>query len=147
MLSAAPVNGNTASTDKFSKEHGSVVLYLNNESQKVSDHEIVSHREIAKKLAVLKGYSFAGQYDPSIRSPAALYFVPAATLVGREIAREVGIFSEREIFGGVVPYPFVATKAITHPLVCSEAFAPQGGSHTFAYKVKDVTCRILRFYT
>ena len=139
MLSAAPVNGNTESTDKFSKEHGSVVLYLDNESQKVSDHEIVSHREIAKKLAVLKGYSFAGQYDPNIRYPAALYFVPATTLVGSETAREIGIFSEREFFGGVVPYPFVATKAITHPLVHSEAFAPQGWSHTFAYKVKDVT--------
>ena len=139
MLSAAPVNGNPKSADKFSEKHGSVVLYLDNESQKVSDHEIVSHREIAKKLALLKGYNFAGQYDPGIRYPVALYFVPATTLVGRETARRIGIFSESEFFGGVVPYPFVATKVITHPLVDSEAFAPEGWSHTFACKVKDVT--------
>jgi hypothetical protein len=138
MLSAAPVNRNNESAEKFPREQGRVVLYLNNELQKYSDHESVCHTEIAKKLATLKGYNFAGQYDPGMRYPTALYFVPATTL-GSETAREIGIFSEKEFFGGVVPYPFVATKAITHPLVYSDAFAPPGWSHTFADQVKDVT--------
>ena len=34
--------------------------------------------------------------------------------------------AEHDLFGGVVPHPFVATKAITHPLVEPDAAAPAG---------------------
>jgi hypothetical protein len=66
-----------------------------------------------------------------------LYFVPNDTLVGIARARELGIQSEKDLFGGVVPYPFIATKTITHPLVAANAFAPEGWSDTFGARVKD----------
>jgi len=42
------------------------------------------------------------------------------------------------LFGGVVPHPFVASKAITHPLVDPDASAPAGWSHAFGERVRDV---------
>jgi hypothetical protein len=93
---------------------------------------------LAKKLAALKGYGFAGEYDPS--SPPAhagrLYFVPSNTLLG-SAAAALGIGGEHDLFGGVVPHGFVATKVITHPLVHPDATAPPGWSHAFGDRVRD----------
>src|SRR5207249_3972954 len=59
------------------------------------------------------------------------------TLVDDE-ARALGVRTEDDLFGGVIPHPFVATKAITHPLVEPDAPAPVGWSHGFAARVRDV---------
>lgn len=40
-------------------------------------------------------------------------------------------------FAGVVPFPFVATKTIAHPLVARETQAPSGWSHGFAERVRS----------
>jgi hypothetical protein len=61
-----------------------------------------------------------------------LYFVPSETLVEIETAQRLGIHTEDDLFGGVVPSPFVGTKSITHPLIDPNAFAPSGWSHRFA---------------
>ena len=66
-----------------------------------------------------------------------MYFVPSDTLVGIELARRLGIRSEQDLFGGVVPYPFVATKTITHPIVDRATRAPDGWSPTFCDQVED----------
>ena len=42
------------------------------------------------------------------------------------------------LYGGVVPYPFAKTKAITHQLVDACADRPEGWSSVFPEKVKDV---------
>ena len=42
-----------------------------------------------------------------------------------------------DLYGGVVPHPFVATKAITHPLVGADAVAPAGWSNQFAHLVRN----------
>src|SRR5439155_8852961 len=100
-------------------------------------HVGVTQAAIGKILAALKGYDFAGEYDPSVRYPGLVYLVPSDTLVGIE-ARTLGIRTEDDLFGGVVPYGFVATKTITHPLVEPDAYAPEGWSHRFARHVRDV---------
>ena len=43
---------------------------------------------------------------------------------------------EHDLFGGVVPHPFVATKSISHPLVDAERRAPDGWSVAFAREVR-----------
>ena len=57
--------------------------------------------------------------------------MPSDTLVGLEAARALGVNSEHDLFGGVVPHAFVATKVITHPLVRPRAPAPAGWAHGF----------------
>ncbi len=62
--------------------------------------------------------------------------MPGDTLVGRALADELGIRDEHDLFGGVVPFPFVATKALTHQLIGPDARAPAGWSRAFGRRVR-----------
>jgi hypothetical protein len=116
---------------------GTVVTYAPKDGDGVTEHEIAARVAVAKALAALKGFEFGGGYSTSMRRNGALYFVPSTTLLSDE-ARSLGIRSEEDLFGGVVPYPFVATKSIAHPLAGAGAFKPQGWSEAFAERVRDV---------
>ena len=120
------------------RARGAVVQYTDRASKPPTEHESVTRALIATKLAALKGYQFSGDYDPARRYTGPLYFVPSDTLAGSELAHKLGIRNQHDLFGGVVPYPFAATKTITHPLVSSGASAPEGWSHEFARNVQDV---------
>src|SRR5262249_569821 len=60
-----------------------------------------------------------------------LFFVPDDTLLLNEASR-LGIRSPNDLYGGVVPYLFVKTKAITHGLVDRDAERPLAWSPPFA---------------
>jgi hypothetical protein len=60
-----------------------------------------------------------------------LYFVPDDTLLDADAAR-LGIRTEESLFGGVVPYPFVATKSVSHPALEATSAVPEGWSHALA---------------
>ena len=70
-------------------------------------------------------------------TPELPYFVPSDALTS-EAASRLGIRSECDLFGGVVPHPFVATKTITHPLVDAASRVPAGWSTEFPRRVADV---------
>jgi hypothetical protein len=116
---------------------GVVLTYANEFPRRNSRHESATHASVAHRLATLKGYQFAGAYDAARCRGRPLYLVPVDTLVGIEAAQQLGVARETDLFGGVVPYPFVATKTITHPLVHSSAAAPEGWSYDFARRVQD----------
>lgn len=104
-------------------------------------HENLTQVAIAEQLALIKGARFDGHYDEQKhgigpRSVSQLYFVPSETLE-IDMARRMGIHGEEDLFGGIVPYPFVATKTITHPLVANPTLAPIGWAQTFAEEVKQ----------
>jgi hypothetical protein len=99
-------------------------------------HDMVGKAELTRELAALLGVEFAGDYEPGPAAGGALYFVPSTTLVGLAEARRLGIRGPLDLFGGVVPSPFVATKVITHPLVRPDAAAPRGWSAAFAQDVQ-----------
>jgi hypothetical protein len=100
-------------------------------------HERATRAGIAERLAALKGFDFAGEYDPAARYPGPVYLVPSDTLIGLKAAAALGVRGEHDLFGGVVPHAFIATKAITHPLVRPEAQAPPGWSPGFGRRVSD----------
>lgn len=116
---------------------GIVVTYAPPGGDGVTEHEIAARVSVAKALAGLKGYRFGGGYQPTLRRNGALYFVPSQTLSGEE-ARALGIRGEEDLFGGVVPFPFVATKAIAHPLPGCAAFRPSGWCEAFPERVREV---------
>lgn len=116
---------------------GIVVTYAPPGGDGVTEHEIAARVNVAKALAGLKGYRFGGGYQPTLRRNGALYFVPSQTVSGEE-ARALGIRGEEDLFGGVVPFPFVATKAIAHPLPGRAAFRPSGWCEAFPERVREV---------
>jgi len=101
------------------------------------EHELATQRGIAERLAALMGCSFEGQVDPTAPAAAIGYAVPNDTITSIADAARLGIESEDDLFGGVVPYPFVATKTITHPLVSPDAAAPAGWSAAFTEQVEE----------
>lgn len=99
-------------------------------------HEKITLSEVAKSIARISGNQFVGDYDPQVHVAAGLFFVPSDTLMLDE-ARDLGILSAHQLYGAVVPYPFVKTKAITHCLMNRHAARPQGWSLAFANIVQD----------
>lgn len=114
---------------------GDVVIYSKNNYADASDahgnHEDVTLARMAERLAVLKGYEFAGEYDSKNAYRSAVFFVPQDTLVCEQ-ARQLGIQREDQLFGGCVPYPFMATKSITHSLPGVAAAVPTGWTPSFS---------------
>jgi hypothetical protein len=106
-------------------------------------HDRQSRASVARHLAEVLGWTFGGAYEAGAAHPHPLYFVPHDALLATE-AEALGIRGLRDLFGGVVPHAFIATKAITHPLVDRNAVAPVGWSHAFADRIGD---EVLRGYT
>jgi hypothetical protein len=134
----------TASADRARKadgrssggaRRGVVVTYALVDTGNPDRHEARTRLGIATKLAELKGFEFAGEYDRGVRYGDSVYFVPSDALVGVEAAEALGVHGEDDLFGGVVPHPFVATKAITHPLFDVQSRAPPGWAPEFPQAV------------
>src|SRR6266404_5761092 len=117
------------------ESRGTVVTYSCRASRA---HESVTLRELARRLAAIKGYDFAEEFNCARHYPGPLYFVPNDTLVGIDTAQKLGIRNEQDLFGGVVPFAFAATKTITHALPAADSRAPEGWSREFTNSVRDV---------
>jgi hypothetical protein len=117
-------------------------------TQKVASRRVATvNHQLAVKLAALIGYEVAANYEAAVRYPGPKYFVSSDTLVGLDAAKAMGIRSEHDLFGGVVPYAFAATKVITHPIVKPGARAPRGWSHVFSRRIADIVHRGFSVFT
>jgi hypothetical protein len=92
----------------------------------MDSHDRATQEILGMRVASLLGVPFVGQHRPGAATDG-LYFVPADTLSG-ETAAQLGITHDQQLYGGVAPYPHVATKAISHGLVAGGASAPSGWS-------------------
>lgn len=125
-----------ALSDQPAGSRGVVVTYVSDRHDYASEHERVTRAEFARRLAALKDYAVGGAYEPGKRYPGPVYFVPSGTLIASE-ATALGIRGPDDLFGGVVPHAFVATKAISHPLVAPDAAALPGWNPAFHAQVRD----------
>jgi Protein of unknown function (DUF3182) len=125
---------------------GSVVVYSPNEPRQPT-HERETCLSLAARLANLRGYAFAGEYQPGNQYARPVYYVPYRTIIGIEAAKRLGIKGEDDLFGGVAPFAFVATKALAHSLVEPEAAAPPGWSHEFGRRVQGAVLRGFSAFT
>jgi len=116
---------------------GEVVVYRGESAHRAA-HDHATCTEIARRVAVLKGYRFAGDHGEANHGAARRYVVPTSTLVGIDHARALGIHGEDDLFGGVVPHGFVATKSISHAVVDALARTPGGWSTSFGREIEDV---------
>lgn len=116
---------------------GLVVVYSSRLGGHTYTHERVALSVVAEAIAHIKGATFAGPYDNAKNYSGNVFFVPDDTLILEE-ASCLGICLPTDLFGAVVPYPFVKTKAITHRLVDPSADRPEGWSSAFSEIVEDV---------
>lgn len=126
---------------------GVVVEYLSRPGRLMDDHDRATRAVIARRIAALQDLDYAGEYDSAAHYPGRVYFVPSDTLVGTELVSQLGIRNARDLLGGVVPSPIIATKAITHPLVEPDAPAPEGWCSTFPEKVRDAVLAGFSIFT
>ena len=116
---------------------GNVVIYFSRFGKPLQTHHKVVLDLAAKTIAKIKGYDFGGNYEPARGYPGPLYFVPDDTLVLNEALR-IGVRSPNDLYGGVVPYLFTKTKAITHGLVDRCAERPLGWCSAFSERVRKI---------
>lgn len=106
---------------------------------RATGHDILTKRSVSNALARVLGIEVGD--DTADAGPVhggSDYVVPSDTLTSLDDARALGVQGPQQLFGGVVPWPFVATKVITHPLVRADARAPEGWSHAFGEQVRGV---------
>jgi len=97
-----------------------------------------THEALAAWLAEIQGLDFRPE-PPSHRQPGqGFYWVPDATVVGRDQAAEFGIHGPLDLFGGYVERDFQAGKAIVHPLIERPTLTPRGWSDAFATRVRSL---------
>ncbi|WP_043310679.1 DUF3182 family protein [Pseudomonas sp. ML96] len=110
----------------------------------ISNHELAVHRVLGEKIARLLGIEFLGEHDPQRHVGGRYYWLPSETLIGTQRRMELGIKGQEDFFGGAVEQPFMATKAISHPLCEGSRHMPAGWSQEFATQVAEA---ILGGYT
>lgn len=128
-----------------SKPHRIAVAYPRRKN--ASAHDLASQDALTQKLASVLELRFARDFQPDDPThDDGIYYVPAPTLVrskgdyqGPAFLQELS--SEADFFGGIVPHEFVATKAISHSLLHTDAMAPEGWSRIFGRDVEHATLK------
>lgn len=105
--------------------------------KKLATHEIVVQQALSERIAKLLGATFVGAYDPQLHAGRALYYIPSDTLIGQQARDTLSIRSVDDFFGGLIDHPFMATKAISHPLLKDATARPNGWSERFFEDAAD----------
>jgi len=97
----------------------------------IADAEEACLTHTAERIARLLQYDYGRVGDAVLDAQQRIYFVPDHTLTAVE-AERLGVRTERDLFGGVVPHAFVATRAATHAPISADADVPQNWSYALA---------------
>ena len=103
----------------------------------LATHETMVQQALGEKIASLLGARFDGDHDPSKHTGEGIYYIPSDTLIGTEARDTLPIRSVDDFFGGLIDYPFMATKAISHPLLSDATTQPEGWSERFFHDAAD----------
>src|SRR4051812_26482273 len=114
-----------------------VVVYFGKLGGRLQEHQRLMLMKDAETIAHLLSCDFGGEYCAERSFDGPTYYVPDDSLLSDE-ARLLGIQSPEGFYGGIVPFPFVKTKAITHGLLSSNSAHPVGWSFDFSERVREV---------
>jgi hypothetical protein len=116
---------------------GPVVFHDARGSARAVGHDTTTKLNIARGLAHLLGVELAADTDArTVLTPSLV--VPSDTITSLAEARRLGIGDASQLFGGVVPHAYIATKVISHPLWQPDAAAPPDWRAAFGDRVGDV---------
>lgn len=115
--------------------HARVVFHT--EGPRPLGHDAATKAAVARDIAELLGLPFSD--DPAdAREGHAPYLVPCEPIAGLDHARRLGVEGPEDLFGGVVPQAFMASKVITHGLVGRAAIAPAGWPSALGRQLAEV---------
>ena len=119
--------------------HPLVVVHLSRPDELMRTHEAAAIERLARTVASLTrgeygGLRAAGRDEAP---PVPAYVVPDDVLLA-DAARDLGIARPEDLYGGVVPHPFLRTKIVVHPLVEDAALRPEGWPAEFPERVARV---------
>ncbi|UXA71308.1 DUF3182 family protein [Xanthomonas prunicola] len=100
-------------------------------------HERATHAWVCSEIARLLGARDAGVAGDG-RIEADSFHVPDDTLTLAQ-ARALGIHGAGDLLGGIVPYAFLATKVIGHPLISNDAACIEGWDQALATSLISAT--------
>lgn len=133
--------------------HSEVRVWDFDSTRHTSRHERAAHAYFAMELGKLKGLSFRGAYGQDDTGHDS-YFLPNCTVVRKCAGGGHGIASAavnatararledvHDLFGGVVPFAFVATKAISHQLHSQDDERPEGWNEAMGNWTAPMTLR------
>ncbi|MGJ7506733.1 DUF3182 family protein [Variovorax sp. GT1P44] len=113
---------------------GHVMDWVIDPANYCSEHERITRRALAERIAGLKGLHYFGPVSRRPPPVGPLYFVPSDTVECHR-AHAIGIRSDDDFFGGAVPFGYVATKAISHRLHEAGADGPRDWVESFAPRI------------
>ncbi|MGY4532639.1 hypothetical protein ACVW0Y_001768 [Pseudomonas sp. TE3786] len=105
-----------------------------------AEHERVVQALLAEKIAALLGLPVQTQATP----PSPCYWIANETVIGSKALQALDIANASDFFGGAVQFPFMATKAISHPLIEQPSVVPPGWNPRFH---QQAAAAVLRGYT
>lgn len=123
----------------YEAKHAVVVL---DTREHTPDHERATQLKLAEGLATLLGCEHVEPTKPP-KAADRYYYLATQTLIDPQRYAPLGIRSERDLFGGVVSQPYMATKAISHPRLANGIFPP-GWTDDFA---RLASSALLKGYT
>src|SRR5262249_20788445 len=92
--------------------HSKTGVVLLDTREQTPEHEHAVHLKLADGLARLLGCPHVPRQQANANDN--YYFVPTETLIDHKRYAALGILGEQDLFGGLVSYPHMATKAISH---------------------------------
>ncbi len=114
----------------------SVMPYADAARPMNNEHDRASRAELARRVARLGHGQVIEGGAGVVQARAGLFLVPYDVLEAEEAAR-MGIVREEQLFGGVAPHRFIATKIVSHGLLVADARAPSGWSGDAAAALGD----------
>lgn len=105
--------------------------------RQLSDHEFVTHVALAQRIAQLRNATYCGVWNGISSADCAVYLVPDDTLLYSELAALAATAPCLDFFGGVVPFFFVMTKAITHSTIPDARASPAGWAKDLGKRLND----------
>lgn len=99
-------------------------------------HDRASRATLLARIAAVLDQPLLEPMDVGQASLATALLVPSEALDAR-VAGAAGVVDRHGLLGGVVPAPFVATKAISHGLVDDQATCPAGWSFAMSRLLGD----------
>jgi hypothetical protein len=119
------------------REPAPPVAFYRRDAGEPPGHDAITKMAVAERIAALLGSEFAGEHGPGQPLGRPHYLVPSDTLCSVAEARRLGVTGPDDLFGGVVPRPFIATKVVTHGLVRPGAKAPAGWAGALGARLAD----------